>query len=151
MITAFCIIFLFKQKVRKVVWLSLFLCVGSCCVVCWLRLQTRVSVARRAEEPRARGGVPDTSLLEVLPNAHAGGHLLPPHHNGGRLRRAREYHANPPLLLYSADSANMPLQHCRWLGGVPTSGCVFWKSLYPVSRWSGKLKWKHTGRLQSLR
>lgn len=65
-------------------------------------------MARRAEKSGARGGIPDKSLLEVLPNSHAGGRLFPPHHNGGRLCWAREYRPNPPLLLYSADSANVP-------------------------------------------
>lgn len=88
-----------------------------------LCFQAREVVARRAEAARARGGVADESLLEVLPDAHASGHLLPPPHDGGGLRRTRECRpkSSPPLLC-SADLANM--NQPRSQGRSPESKCV---------------------------
>lgn len=79
---------------------------SSFCASCF---QARVPVARRAETERPRRGLLGQSVLEVLPNPLTGGHLLPPPHNGGMLRRACEYRPE----------------------------CVFLKSLHPVSRWRG--------------
>ncbi|KAM4554977.1 ATP-binding cassette sub-family C member 5 isoform 2-T2 [Odontesthes bonariensis] len=50
--------------------------------------KARIFVARRDKKTWTRGGIPDTSLLEVLPNPYAGSHLLPPPHNGGGFRWA---------------------------------------------------------------
>lgn len=80
-------------------------------------------MARRAEAARARGCVPDESLLEVLPDPYAGGHLLPPPHDGGGLHRTRECRlkSSPPPLC-SADLANM--NQPRSQGRSPKSKCV---------------------------
>lgn len=66
-------------------------------------------MARGAQTKRARGGIPDKSLLEVLPNPYAGGRILPASHNGGRLCWGCEYSLNPSLpFIFFADSAKTP-------------------------------------------
>lgn len=84
------------------------LCAHIVCRLFWF--QARIFVARGAQTKWARGGIPDKSLLEVLPNPYAGGHILPASHNGARLCWAREYSLNPSFFsfLFFADSAKMP-------------------------------------------
>lgn len=106
-------------------------------------------VARWAEKTRARGGLPEESLLEVLPNPHAGGHFFPPSHHGGRLRWTSEYRPNPPFPLCSAHSTTMI--PCGRRVGVQSPGVFFLRFTSSHFTLVWKLKWHRTGRLQSLR
>lgn len=67
--------------------------------------QTWIFVAWWAEETWARRGVPDKSLLEILPNTYAGGHLLPAPHDGGRLCWTGESSSDVCFSLCLADLA----------------------------------------------
>lgn len=67
-------------------------------------------VARWAEAAGPGGSVADQSLLEVLPNPHAGGRLLPPPHDGGRIRWTSKCRPSPPL-----SSLSLPRPSPCWL------------------------------------
>lgn len=87
-------------------------------------------VARWAEATRPGRSVPHQSLLEVLPNPHAGGHLLPPSYNGGWIRWTSECPPRTPI--HPDSSAAVPPPPCWLISfslscglGSPKSACYF--------------------------
>lgn len=112
-----------------------------------LRFQARIFVARGAEKTRARGSIPDQSLLEVLQNPDAGGRLLPSPYNGCWFCWAREYHPNPSFPFVFCCSGNMPFS---LVGGSQPQVHVCSENHFILFHAGLEIAMK-TGRLQSLR